>query len=106
MEQAEGRLEPVRVFQLAQRKPGRVVSDGGGGESGKHRELGVPHLCCGMSVNVLTSFLPACTPVYSLQHPGCAMLHKRSRGCVEPGTLHCRGLWLPSHKLMPATLPG
>lgn len=30
--------------------------------------------------------VPACTTVCSLQHLGCTILHKRSRGCVEPAT--------------------
>lgn len=61
------------------------------GESGKFREprtpleLGGEHGCTLLPV-------PACTTVCSLQHLGCTILHKRSRGCVEPATYGVPGL--------------
>lgn len=55
------------------------------GESGNYRELrtapelGSEYKCTHLPV-------PARTTVCSLQHLGCTILHKRSRGCVEPAT--------------------
>lgn len=57
MEQAEGRLVPGRVFQLAQRKPSDLAKwcRMGDGESGKYKVLRVTRLCWGTSINALAS---------------------------------------------------